>query len=73
MLVRDFGQLPPVDDRPLFWTKWEELTSPRKALQNAGRLAYMAISESISLDVVMRQDGRDEETGRFKETLARLR
>ena len=73
MLVGDFGQLPPVGDRPLFCTKWDEQTSPRKALQNAGRLAYMAISESISLDVVMRQDGRDEETERFKETLARLR
>ena len=73
MLVGDFGQLPPVGDRPFFLAKWDEESSARKALQNAGRLAYLAISESISLDVVMRQDGRDEETERFKDTLGRLR
>ena len=75
MLVGDFDQLPSVGDRPLFYADRgaSPATKRPKRPAESGMSPLLAISESIPLDVVMRQDGQDEETERFKDNLSRLR
>jgi ATP-dependent exoDNAse (exonuclease V) alpha subunit len=73
LLFGDFGQLPPVGDSALYWTRLEPGTGPSNIAKNAGRLAYLSFNESIELSTVMRQAGTDSVTVAFKDTLSRLR
>ncbi|EIW68429.1 hypothetical protein TREMEDRAFT_63596 [Tremella mesenterica DSM 1558] len=45
----------------------------RQQMSNTGRYAYLSFSESIQLNMVMRQAGTDPTSLAFKSTLARLR
>lgn len=72
LLIGDFGQLPPVGDTPLYNTARSTKTSYLGRLSNIGRDVYLAFTESMQLDAVMRQDGSDPTTVAFKSTLARL-
>ena len=73
MIVEDFGQLPLGGERSMFRTEAEQAASRRNNMHTTGLAAYLAISGSITLDVVMRQDGHDSETKAFKSHLGRLR
>lgn len=73
ILCGDFGQQPPVGDMPLYCTDIQNGISDRSNLLNHGRFAYLAFTESLELDVGMRQAGLDETTRKFKEHLLRSR
>lgn len=55
ILLGDFNQLPPVFDKPLYYTKKD--LSP---MEQAGQAAYFTINRTVRLDVVMRQQGNDQ-------------
>ena len=67
ILIGDFGQLPPVCDRPLY----AEPTS--NALSSHGHSVYQMFDTVVMLDQVLRQSGMDPETQIFRELLLRLR
>ena len=68
ILVGNFYQLAPVAERPLYTTKVGR--SPDQI--NARRL-YSRFDQTISLDIVMRQQGADEQAIAFRRALGRLR
>ena len=67
LLFRDFGQLPPVMDLPLY------TTDSRSELSDQGRAAYQTFHLAVVLDQVMRQAGHDPEQVKFRDILLRLR
>ena len=67
LLFRDFGQLPPVMDLPLY------TTDSRSELSDQGRAAYQTFQQAVVLDQVMRQAGQDPEQVKFRDILLRLR
>jgi ATP-dependent DNA helicase PIF1 len=73
LLFGDFGQLPPVGDIPLFDLQMREGTSDNVLEANKGRDAYLSLTESITLNRIMRQQGEGELAQRFREILAHLR
>ena len=73
MIVGNLDQLSPVSDRLLFWTEPRQAASRRYIMQTACLAAYLAISGSITLDVIMRQVSLDRETKPFKSALGRHR
>lgn len=54
ILLGDFHQLPPVFDKPLYYTK-----RGLSALEQAGQAAYLSIDRTVRLDVAMHQQGDD--------------
>ena len=67
LLFGDFGQLPPVNDLPLY------TTVSRSELSDQGRTAYQNFQQAVVLDQVMRQSGDDPQQVLFREVLLRLR
>jgi len=72
-MLGDFGQLPPVSDLPLFDLRPREGSSDNVLDANNGRDAYMSLSESITLNRIMRQQGESELARRFREILDHMR
>ena len=72
-MLGDFGQLPPVGDIPLFDLRPREGSSDNVLDANNGRDAYMSLSESITLNRIMRQQGESELARRFREILDHMR
>ena len=68
IMFRDFGQLPPVLDLPMYTTNtsWD-ITS------NDGIACYKQFREVYKLDVVQRQSGNSDTQKSFREILIRLR
>jgi ATP-dependent DNA helicase PIF1 len=73
LMLGDFGQLPPVGDIPLFDLQIRDGSSEAVLEANKGRDAYMSLSESITLNRIMRQQGEDMATRQFREVLEHLR
>lgn len=67
ILVGDFGQLPPVGDRPLF----ANLTTHELSVH--GYQVYQTFDTVVLLEQVLRQRGSDPNAMRFRELLLRLR
>ena len=67
ILFRDFGQLPPVLDLPMY------ANTQRDALSNDSFAAYKQFQKVYKLDVIQRQSGDSEEQQNFREILLRLR
>ena len=67
ILLGDFGQLPPVGDKPLYCAE------PHGALAIHGRTTYQLFSTVIILDQVLRQAGSDQTSNEFRKLLLRLR
>jgi ATP-dependent DNA helicase PIF1 len=67
LLCGDFFQLPPVNGRPLYATK---VTGP---VAMKGQGLYQSFDRTIQLTQVMRQQGEDETTIRFRTALSELR
>ena len=67
LLCGDFFQLPPVNGRPLYTTK---VTGP---IAIKGQGLYQAFDRTVRLTQVMRQQGEDEITVRFRTALSELR
>ncbi|RYP74546.1 hypothetical protein DL769_003991 [Monosporascus sp. CRB-8-3] len=59
LLMGDFDQLPPVFDKPLYYTKALGSSAPAQ-LQQAGRNASMDINHTVRLETVVRQQGADQ-------------
>src|SRR5947207_15467214 len=55
LLFGDFGQLPPVGDIPLFDLQMREGTSDNMLKANKGWDAYLSLTDSITLNRIMRQ------------------
>ena len=68
LLLGDFAQLPPVGDSPLYSSKL-----PHKALQIAGRDAYLSFNQSTTLQHIFRQQGDDPVSQQFRDLLLRQR
>jgi ATP-dependent DNA helicase PIF1 len=64
----DFHQLPPVGGTPLF-SKAKKLNAEKLV----GQQAYRSLDTTVRLTKVMRQDGEDDDTVQFRETLSQLR
>ena len=60
-------------DSPLFNLQIQEGTSDSVLEANKGRDAYLSLTEGITLNWIMRQQGEDELAQRFREILAHLR
>jgi ATP-dependent DNA helicase PIF1 len=73
MMFGDFGQLAPVGDIPLFDLHLRDGHSDRVIEGNKGRAAYMSLTESITLDRILRQQGDSPEAIRFREVLSNLK
>jgi ATP-dependent DNA helicase PIF1 len=73
LFLGDFGQLTPIGDVPLFKLQVFNGHDAQTELKNRGRIAYLALNESITLQQVMRQQGDDPETVQFREVLNHLR
>jgi ATP-dependent exoDNAse (exonuclease V) alpha subunit len=67
LLCGDFFQLPPVNGRPLYTTK------PIGPIAIKGQGLYQSFDRTIQLTKVMRQQGEDETTIRFRTALGELR
>ena len=67
LLFKDFGQLPPVMDLPLY------TTVSRSPLSDAGSAAYQLFDRAIVLKQVMRQSGQDPDQVLFRDILLCLR
>ena len=64
LLLGDFAQLPPVGDVPLFNLHPQVRGNPETVMaSNKGRALYMSLTESITLDRIMRQQGEDSPCG----------
>ena len=66
-MLRDFGQLPPVRNLPLY------AKDLRDALSNDGIALYNLFKEVYKLDVIQRQSGNSHEQQNFRNLLLRLR
>jgi ATP-dependent DNA helicase PIF1 len=67
LLCGDFFQLPPVGGQPLFSTKQSYVEAIK------GRSLYQAFDRTIRLTQVMRQQGEDSISIRFRQALSELR
>lgn len=67
ILFGDFGQLPPVSDRPLY------ATPKQNQLCTDGYHVYLTFNTVVILDQVLRQSGRSPEDEQFRTLLLRLR
>src|SRR5947207_8576448 len=67
LLFGDFGRLPPVGDTALYNSRIVDGRTTRTQLINQGRSAYLSLTESITLERVMRQQGEDVDAIRFRE------
>ena len=67
LLFRDFGQLPPVMDLPLY------TTDSCADLSDQERAAYKTFQHAVVLDQVMRQAGQNPEQAQFHNILLRLK
>ena len=67
LTFRDFGQLPPVMDLPLY------TTVSRSPLSDQGSAAYQLFDRAVVLEQVMRQSGQDPDQVLFRDILLRLR
>jgi len=73
LMFGDFGQLPPVGDTPLFDLHLRDGNSNSVLEANNGRDAYLSLTESITLNRIMRQRGEDVDTRRLHEILEHMR
>ncbi|RFU33151.1 hypothetical protein B7463_g3183, partial [Scytalidium lignicola] len=69
ILFGDFFQLPPIGSKPLF----AELTAMSSVEDIQGQTAYHAFTQTIELDVIIRQQGNSVEQRNFRDTLEGLR
>lgn len=69
----DFDQLPFVMDISLFDLRLRDGTSDQVLKVNQDRDAYLSLTESITLNRIMRQRGEDENARRFRELLEHIR
>jgi ATP-dependent DNA helicase PIF1 len=67
LLCGDFFQLPPVGGQPLFSTKQSHVEAIK------GRQLYQAFDRTVRLTQVMRQQGEDDISTRFRQALGELR
>ena len=67
LLYGDFYQLPPVGGRPLFSRVHEQPESLK------GHYLYLGFNRTIRLTEVMRQQGEDERSVKFRQALSELR
>ena len=73
LLLGDFAQLPPVGDVPLFNLHPQVCGNPETVMaSNKGRALYMSLTESITLDRIMRQQGEDPPAVQFRQVLSNL-
>jgi len=72
VLIGDFFQLPPVGERSLYDTK-PPSNAPGQEYISAGQQLYRLFDRTIILDRVMRQQGEDERSVRFRDLLTGLR
>ena len=63
----DFGQLPPVGDKPMY------VTGNGSVVSDHGHSLYLMSDSVIILEQVMRQAGEDTETIAFRGLLMRMR
>ena len=63
----------PSADTPLFDLRVRDGTSDHVLEANKGRDAYLSLTESITLNRIMRQRGEDENARRFRELLEHMR
>ena len=73
LMFGDFGQLPPVADTPLFDLRVRDGTNDHVLEANQGRDAYLSLTESITLNRIMRQRGEDENARRLRDLLEHIR
>ena len=67
ILMGDFGQLPPVGDKPMY------VTGNGSVVSDHGHSLYLMFDSVIILEQVMRQAGEDTETIAFRGLLMRMR
>ncbi|KAK7029508.1 hypothetical protein VNI00_014541 [Paramarasmius palmivorus] len=67
-LIRDFAQLPPVKDRPLYASPATEDTASGQ-LSRDGHSVYHNFSHSLRLSQVQRQQGNDPKQVKFRKLL----
>ena len=67
ILMGDFGQLPPVGDRPMY------VSGNGSVVSDHGHSLYLMFESVIILDLVMRQAGDDPEAIAFRALLMRMR
>ena len=67
ILIGDFGQLPPVGDRPIY------AAAPGSVLGDQGHTVYKLFDTVVLLAEVMRQAGNNPEAAAFRGLLLRLR
>jgi ATP-dependent DNA helicase PIF1 len=67
LLCGDFYQLPPVGGHPLYYLRPQHIDAIR------GSCLYRAFDQTVRLVTVMRQQGEDDISGRFRAALGELR
>ncbi len=67
ILMGDFGQLPPVGDKPMY------VTGNWSVVSDHGHSLYLIFDSAIILEQVMRQASEDTETIAFRGLLMRMR
>ena len=67
ILMGDFGQLPPVGDRPMY------ISGCGSVISDHGHSFYLMFHSVIILDQIMRQAGQDPEAVAFRALLMRMR
>lgn len=70
LLFGDFGQLPPVMDKPLYKP---EASLAQDGLSEQGRRVYEAITQSVTLETIFRQQGQDPKAVAFRQALLHQR
>jgi len=73
LMFGDFGQLPPVGDKPLFNLQDLTGTAAVDIQSNYGKHVYTSFNESITLNRVMHQQGESPEAIQFREVLSNVR
>src|SRR5436190_19898849 len=68
IMFRDFGQIPPVLDFPMYTNDTSYSTASKNSLS-----AYKYFKEAYKLNVVQRQSGKSYEQRNFRDILLRLR
>ena len=67
ILVGDPGQLPPLADKPLYYSR------PSSSIAEQGHLAYYMFTNVVKLSVNQRVQGLDLQQSQFRDLLMRLR
>lgn len=67
LLFKEFGQLSPVMDLPLY------TTDSRSELSDQGRSAYQSFKQAVVLNQAIHQAGQDPQQVHFREILLRIR